>query len=75
VVGPIPDSLQKVTVFSAAVAATSPQAEPAAALIAHLCEPRVQAGLAKHGMTPEAQRAGLKAWRHPSAGSRAGRAP
>jgi molybdate transport system substrate-binding protein len=54
VVGPIPDSLQKVTVFSAAVAAGSQQPEPAAALIALLCEPRVQAGLAKHGLTPEA---------------------
>jgi molybdate transport system substrate-binding protein len=52
VVGPLPAAVQRVTVFSAAAAAGSPNPSGGRALIAVLASPAASAAIAKSGMEP-----------------------
>lgn len=52
IVGPLPDALQSVTVFSAGVFAGSKQAEAARAFVAHLGSPAVAPVIRRKGMEP-----------------------
>jgi len=54
VVGPLPDEVQRVTVFSAAIAATSRNPASARALIAFLSSPAASAVFAASGLEPVA---------------------
>ena len=49
-VGPLPAEVQRVTVFSAGIAASSKQREAARALIAFLTSPSVTAAVVKSGL-------------------------
>jgi len=52
IVGPLPDSLQKVTVFSAGVATVSKEPEAAKALIKFLASPVARATIVNSGLEP-----------------------
>lgn len=52
VVGPLPEEVQKVSVFSAGVAATSANAEAARALIGFLVSPQAAGAVRKSGLEP-----------------------
>jgi molybdate transport system substrate-binding protein len=52
IVGPLPDALQKITVFSAGIASVSKEPEAGKALIKFLASPEARAELAKSGMEP-----------------------
>jgi len=51
-VGPLPAEIQKITVFSAGVAASAKQPEAAAALIAFLASPAAASAIAKSALEP-----------------------
>jgi molybdate transport system substrate-binding protein len=51
VLGPLPDSIQSMTVFSGGVSASSAAPEAARALLAYLASPQVAALKQQHGMT------------------------
>ena len=52
IVGPLPDELQKITVFSAGIAAVSREPDAGKALIKFLASPAARAELVKSGMDP-----------------------
>jgi len=52
IVGPLPDDLQKITVFSAGIATVSKEPDAGKALIKYLGSPAVSAALIKSGMEP-----------------------
>jgi molybdate transport system substrate-binding protein len=52
IVGPLPDALQKITVFSAGIASVSKEPEAGKALIKFLASPEARAELVKSGMEP-----------------------
>jgi molybdate transport system substrate-binding protein len=52
IVGPLPDTLQKITVFSAGVATVSKEPDAAKALIKFLASPAARAEIVKSGMEP-----------------------
>ena len=52
VVGPLPQSLQKITVFSAGIAAGAKEAEAGKALIKFLASPAARAAIVKSGLEP-----------------------
>ena len=52
VVGPLPPDVQRVTVFSAATGAGSPNPAGGRALIAFLASPAASAAIARSGMDP-----------------------
>jgi molybdate transport system substrate-binding protein len=52
IIGPLPDELQKVTVFSAGIAAVSKEPEAGKALIKFLASPVARAEIVKSGMDP-----------------------
>jgi molybdate transport system substrate-binding protein len=52
IIGPLPDELQKITVFSAGVASASKEPEAAKALIKFLASPAARTELVKSGMDP-----------------------
>jgi molybdate transport system substrate-binding protein len=52
IIGPLPDELQKVTVFSAGIAAVSKEPEAGKALIKFLASPAARAEIVKSGMDP-----------------------
>jgi molybdate transport system substrate-binding protein len=52
IVGPSPDALQKITVFSAGIATVSKEPEAGKALIKFLASPAVRATILKSGMEP-----------------------
>jgi molybdate transport system substrate-binding protein len=52
IVGPLPDALQKVTVFSAGVASVSKEPEAAKALIKFLASPAARETIVNSGLEP-----------------------
>lgn len=52
IVGPLPDELQKITVFSASIASASKEPDAGKALIKFLASPAARAELIKSGMDP-----------------------
>ena len=52
IVGPLPDDLQKITVFSAGIATVSKEPEAGKALIKFLASPAARAEIVKSGMDP-----------------------
>jgi molybdate transport system substrate-binding protein len=52
IVGPLPDELQKITVFSAGIATVSKEPEAGKALIKFLASPAASAAIVKSGMEP-----------------------
>jgi molybdate transport system substrate-binding protein len=52
IVGPLPDELQKITVFSAGIAAVSKEPEAGRALIKFLASPAAKDAIVKSGMEP-----------------------
>ena len=52
IVGPLPDDLQKITVFSAGIASVSKEPEAGNALIKFLASPAARAEIVKSGMDP-----------------------
>ncbi len=52
IVGPLPDDLQKITVFSAGIATVAKEPDAGKALIKYLGSPAVSAALIKSGMEP-----------------------
>ena len=52
IVGPLPDELQKITVFSAGIASVSKEPEAGKALIRFLGSPAARAEIVKSGMDP-----------------------
>ena len=52
IIGPLPDELQKITVFSAGIASASKQPEAGKALIKFLASPAARGELIKSGMDP-----------------------
>ena len=52
IVGPLPDDLQKITVFSAGIASVSKEPEAGKALIKFLASPAARAEIVKSGMDP-----------------------
>jgi molybdate transport system substrate-binding protein len=52
IVGPLPDALQKITVFSASIASASKEPDAGKALIKFLASPAARAELIKSGMDP-----------------------
>ena len=52
IVGPLPDDLQKITVFSAGIASISKEPEAGKALIKFLASPAARAEIVKSGMDP-----------------------
>jgi molybdate transport system substrate-binding protein len=54
IVGPLPDELQKITMFSAGIASVSKEPEAGKALIKFLASPAARAELAKSGLDPVA---------------------
>jgi molybdate transport system substrate-binding protein len=52
IVGPLPDELQKITVFSAAIASVSKEPDAGKALIKFLASPAARAEIIKSGMDP-----------------------
>jgi molybdate transport system substrate-binding protein len=56
IVGPLPDELQKITVFSAGIASVSKEAEAGKALIKYLASPAARPTIVDSGMEPIAAR-------------------
>ena len=56
-VGPLPDELQKITVFSAGIATVSKEPEAGKALIKFLASPAARGEIVKSGMDPIVSRA------------------
>jgi len=56
IVGPLPDELQKITVFSAGIASVSKEAEAGNALIKYLASPAARPTIVNSGMEPIAAR-------------------
>ena len=56
IIGPLPDELQKITVFSAGIAGVSQQPEAGKALIKFLASPAARAEIVNSGMDPIASR-------------------
>src|SRR6201996_4605339 len=56
IVGPLPDELQKITVFSAGIASVSKEPEAGKALIKFLASPAARAEIVNSGMDPIASR-------------------
>ena len=52
IVGPLPDELQKITVFSAGIASVSKEPDAGKALIKFLASPAARAEIVKSGMDP-----------------------
>ena len=52
IVGPLPDELQKITVFSAGIATVSKEPDAAKALIKFLASPAARPEIVKSGMDP-----------------------
>ena len=52
IVGPLPDALQKITIFSAGIASTSKEPEAGKALIKFLASPAARGEIVKSGMDP-----------------------
>ena len=52
IVGPLPDDLQKITIFSAGIASASKQPDAGKALIKFLTSPEARAEIVKSGMEP-----------------------
>jgi molybdate transport system substrate-binding protein len=52
IIGPLPDALQKITVFSAGVASVSKEPDAAKALIKFLASPQARPEIVKSGMDP-----------------------
>ena len=52
IVGPLPDELQKITVFSAGIATVSKEPDAGKALIKFLASPAARAAIVKSGMEP-----------------------
>jgi molybdate transport system substrate-binding protein len=52
IVGPLPDDLQKITIFSAGIASASKQPDAGKALIKFLASPEARAEIVKRGMEP-----------------------
>jgi molybdate transport system substrate-binding protein len=52
IVGPLPDDLQKITVFSAGIASVSKEPDAGKALIKFLASPAARDALIKSGMEP-----------------------
>jgi molybdate transport system substrate-binding protein len=52
IVGPLPDELQKITVFSAGIATVSKEPEAGRALIKFLASPAAKDAIIKSGMEP-----------------------
>ena len=52
IIGPLPDDLQKITVFSAGIASVSKEPDAGKALIKFLASPAARAELVKSGMEP-----------------------
>lgn len=52
IAGPLPDSLQKVTVFSAGIASISKEPEAGKALIKFLASPAAKDAIIKSGLEP-----------------------
>jgi molybdate transport system substrate-binding protein len=52
IIGPLPDDLQKITVFSAGIASVSKEPDAGKALIKFLASPAARAELVKSGMDP-----------------------
>jgi molybdate transport system substrate-binding protein len=52
IVGPLPDALQKITVFSAGIATVSKEPEAGKALVKFLASPAARATIVKSGMEP-----------------------
>lgn len=52
IIGPLPDALQKITVFSAGVASVSKEPDAARALIKFLASPQARPEIVKSGMDP-----------------------
>jgi molybdate transport system substrate-binding protein len=52
IVGPLPDELQKITVFSAGIATVSKEQDAGKALIKFLASPAARAEIVKSGMDP-----------------------
>ena len=52
IIGPLPDELQKITVFSAGIAAVSKEQDAGKALIKFLASPAARAEIVKSGMDP-----------------------
>jgi molybdate transport system substrate-binding protein len=52
IVGPLPDALQKITVFSAGIATVSTEPEAGRALIEFLASPAASDAIVKSGMEP-----------------------
>jgi molybdate transport system substrate-binding protein len=52
IVGPLPDELQKITVFSAGIATVSKEPEAGRALINFLASPQARPEIVKSGMDP-----------------------
>jgi molybdate transport system substrate-binding protein len=57
IIGPLPDALQKITVFSAGVASVSKEPDAARALIKFLTSPQARPEIVKSGMDPITVRA------------------
>jgi molybdate transport system substrate-binding protein len=52
IVGPLPDELQKITIFSAGIASASKEPDAGKALIKFLASPAARAEIVKSGMDP-----------------------
>jgi molybdate transport system substrate-binding protein len=52
IVGPLPEALQKITIFSAAIATVSKEPDAGKALIKFLASPAARAEIVKSGMDP-----------------------
>jgi molybdate transport system substrate-binding protein len=52
IVGPLPDELQKIRIFSAGIASASKEPDAGKALIKFLASPAARAEIAKSGMDP-----------------------
>jgi len=52
IIGPLPDALQQITVFSAGIATVSKEPDAGKALIKFLASPAARAELVKSGMDP-----------------------
>jgi molybdate transport system substrate-binding protein len=52
IVGPLPDDLQKITVFSAGIASVSKEPDAGRALIKFLASPAANAALVESGLEP-----------------------
>jgi len=65
-VGPLPDEVQKVSIFSAGIAANATQPESARALISFLASPSAYPAIRKYGLEPVGEQPSSKDVRHSS---------